>query len=228
MEDLQTQIGEVFQDKAFKDFINCVVNLAKDLVPIVMQLFKAFMPIIKVLMDIIIKLVNFLLPPILWVLGKLLSLSGLLLEGLGHLPGLGALKDVGKEIRDAGHNMVDLSHNFKANTEASQENTEAVKSNSQDQAAQMRVTSTYGTTSLVERGAAYSVDNSTAETAGAVNNLNKNMAESSKASESAREEQRAVNETIVQSNYDIKQAINRILDRIEGTSGRVQVQMPNS
>jgi hypothetical protein len=228
LEDLQTQIGEVFQDKAFKDFINCVVNLAKDLVPIVMQLFKAFMPIIKVLMDIIIKLVNFLLPPILWVLGKLLSLSGLLLEGLGHLPGLGALKDVGKEIRDAGHNMVDLSHNFKANTEASQENTEAVKSNSQDQAAQMRVTSTYGTTSLVERGAAYSVDNSTAETAGAVNNLNKNMTESSKASESAREEQRAVNETIVQSNYDIKQAINRILDRIEGTSGRVQVQMPNS
>lgn len=228
LEDLQTQIGEVFQDKAFKDFINCIVNLAKDLVPIVMQLFKAFMPIIKVLMDIIIKLVNFLLPPILWVLGKLLSLSGLLLEGLGHLPGLGALKDVGKEIRDAGHNMVDLSHNFKANTEASQENTEAVKSSSQDKAAQMRVTSTYGTTSLVERGAAYSVDNSTAETAGAVNNLNKNMAESSKASESAREEQRAVNETIVQSNYDIKQAINRILDRIEGTSGRVQVQMPNS
>lgn len=227
LEDLQTQIGEVFQDKAFKDFINCIVNLAKELVPIVMKLFKAFMPIIKVLMDIIIKLVNFLLPPILWVLGKLLSLSGLLLEGLGHLPGLGALKDVGKEIRDAGHNMIDLSHNFKANTEASQENTEAVKSQN-DQAAQMRVTSTYGTTSLVERGAAYSVDNSTAETAGAVNNLNKNMAESSKASESAREEQRAVNETIVQSNYDIKQAINRILDRIEGTSGRVQVQMPNS
>ncbi len=178
-------------------------------------------------MNVFIKLVNILLPPLLWILGKIIQLSGHILKALGHLPGLDSLKKVGEDVLKSGDHMVQLSKTIGKHDETIKDNTDAVKSQS-DQAAQMRVTSTYGTTSLVERGAAYSVDNSTAETAGAVNNLNKNMAESSKASESAREEQRAVNETIVQSNYDIKQAINRILDRIEGTSGRVQVQMSNS
>ena len=227
LDDIQKTVGEVFESQEFKDLMDSLVDIAKDLAPILIDLMKPFMSIFKMLIGLVIKLVNFLLPPLLWVLGQIFRFSGFILEGLGNIPGLGALKEVGASINKAGHEMIGLSGTIGKHDETMKDNTDAVKSQN-DQAAQMRVTSTYGTTSLVERGAAYSVDNSTAETAGAVNNLNKNMAESSKASESAREEQRAVNETIVQSNYDIKQAINRILDRIEGTSGRVQVQMPNS
>lgn len=227
LDDIQKTVGEVFESQEFKDLMDSLVDIAKDLAPILIDLMKPFMSLFKLLIGLVVKLVNFLLPPLLWVLGQIFRFSGFILEGLGNIPGLGALKEVGASINKAGHEMIDLSGTIGKHDKTIKDNTDVVKSQN-DQAAQMRVTSTYGTTSLVERGAAYSVDNSTAETAGAVNNLNKNMAESSKASESAREEQRAVNETIVQSNYDIKQAINRILDRIEGTSGRVQVQMPNS
>lgn len=227
LDDIQKTVGEVFESQEFKDLMDSLVDIAKDLAPILIDLMKPFMSLFKLLMGLVVKLVNFLLPPLLWVLGQIFRFSGFILEGLGNIPGLGALKEVGASINKTGHEMIKLSGTIGKHDKTIKDNTDAVKSQN-DQAAQMRVTSTYGTTSLVERGAAYSVDNSTAETAGAVNNLNKNMAESSKASESAREEQRAVNETIVQSNYDIKQAINRILDRIEGTTGRVQVQMPNS
>jgi len=228
LETLQTSIGDLFNSPDMQNLINNIADFAKDLVPALVDIAKAFMPVIiailKPLLNLFIKLVNALLPPILWILGQLLKFSGKIIEGLGHLPGLHALQDVGKSINQSGADMVNLSATMKENKKSVDENTDTVKSSTEDKAAEMRVASKYGSTTLIERGAAIGNTDS-AKTTAAVEKSTNALIESNLSTEQRAEEQKNLDEAILKGNFDIQKAVNLILDKLTGISGFIPVEV---
>jgi regulator of replication initiation timing len=228
LETLQTSIGDLFNSPDMQNLINNIADFAKDLVPALVDIAKAFMPVIiailKPLLNLFIKLVNALLPPIVWILGQLLKFSGKIIEGLGHLPGLHALQDVGRSINKSGADMVNLYAAMKENKKSIDENTDTVKSSTEDKAAEMRVASKYGSTTLIERGAAIGNTDS-AKTTAAVEKSTNALIENNLSTEQRAEEQKNLDEAILKGNFDIQKAVNLILDKLTGISGFIPVEV---
>lgn len=226
LDNIQKSIGEVFDTPEFKDFIDSLVDLAKQIAPILIGLVKSFMPIIKLLMNIVIKLVNALIPPLLFMLGQIIKVGGHIINGIGKFLNLKSFQEVGQGLISSGEEMVKLSRNLKENKEATDNQTNAIKEG-ESKAADMRVASKYGTTTLIESGAITGRDPSNAEAAATMQQTKDIMLSNARESEEYKDAQREYNETIMKGNFDIQRAVNLILEKLTGYSGSIPVEVTN-
>ena len=227
LETIQNAVSDIFASDDFQDLINCIVDLAKQLAPVVIDIFKAFTPIIKLLANIVVKLVQALMPPLLWMLGQLIKVGGHIIGGLGSLLHLESLQKTGEGLVEAGENMVELSKTIKDNKGATEENTKVVKEGD-SKAAEMRVASRYGSTMLVESGAVSGRDPSSAETAASMRETKAIMQSQAKDSEEYKEAQKTYNEALAKGNFEIQKAVNLILEKLTGYSGYIPVECHNA
>lgn len=226
LDNIQKSIGEVFDTPEFKDFIDSLVDLAKQIAPILVGLVRAFMPIIKLLMNVVIKLVNALMPPLLFMLGQIIKVGGHIINGIGKFLHLESFQEVGQGLIASGVEMVNLSKSLKENKASTDKNTETVKEG-ESKAADMRVASKYGTTTLIESGAITGRDPSNAEAAATMQQTKDIMLSNARESEEYKDAQREYNETIMKGNFDIQRAVNLILEKLTGYSGSIPVEVTN-
>ena len=112
------------------------------------------------------------------------------------------------------------------NKEATDNQTNAIKEG-ESKAADMRVASKYGTTTLIESGAITGRDPSNAEAAATMQQTKDIMLSNARESEEYKDAQREYNETIMKGNFDIQRAVNLILEKLTGYSGSIPVEVTN-
>lgn len=172
------------------------------------------------------KLVQALMPPLLWMLGQIIKVGGHIINGIGTLLHLDSFKEVGEGLVTSGNEMVELSKSLKENKASTDKNTETVKEG-ESKAADMRVASKYGTTTLIESGATVGRDPSNAEAAATMQQTKDIMLGNARDSEEYKEAQKEYNETIMKGNFDIQRAVNLILEKLTGYSGAIPVEVTN-
>ena len=228
LDKIMDTFSKVFDDPqisgAIEDIASILIDLISDLGPTFGNLLKTLVG------DILIPLVRFLLPPLLKVLSVIVKVLSLIPTLLSKIPGIGPkyFEPVATALNNTSEALWTASDNMKEGNKTRKENTDAIKKSGEDKAAEMRLSSMFGTSQLVESGAAIGRDPSTVETAVAMQETKAAIQESKANDQEYKEQQKQYNEMLASGNFELQKAVNLILEKLSGTISPIDVNIASS